>query len=296
MTIAVGGATVLAGCSVDHDHTLSHRHAQTHHDALRFFTPEEARTVDAVIGRLVPGDENDPGAREAGALYYIDGKLADHEAFAEPTYAKGPFAEGVEAGEQAPPGTIPVAEDQLYRYGFQGADTAPQDLYRESLAALDRLSQEERGASFADLDPATQDEILTVLDDIGQAQEADESGQESDSATGGGPEGGLEESRLAQAAERAFGDVDPGAFFDRIRTDTIEGMFADPHYGGNRGMAGWALIGYPGPRRAWSPAEMVTPTRRVPTPLESLPPMNPDHLHGPAREALEQPRQGVVEG
>jgi len=28
----------------------------------------------------------------------------------------------------------------------------------------------------------------------------------------------------------------------------MEGMFADPVYGGNRNMAGWKMIGYPGAR------------------------------------------------
>jgi gluconate 2-dehydrogenase gamma chain len=27
---------------------------------------------------------------------------------------------------------------------------------------------------------------------------------------------------------------------------TMEGFFADPVYGGNRGKAGWKLLGYPG--------------------------------------------------
>jgi len=36
------------------------------------------------------------------------------------------------------------------------------------------------------------------------------------------------------------------AFFDRVRTHTMEGMFSDPIYGGNRDKAGWKLIGFPG--------------------------------------------------
>ena len=37
-------------------------------------------------------------------------------------------------------------------------------------------------------------------------------------------------------------------FFRLLRTHTIEGMFCDPVHGGNVGMIGWQLIGYPGPR------------------------------------------------
>jgi len=40
----------------------------------RFFTPEEARTVDAICAQLIPADQ-DPGAREAGVVNYIDIQL-----------------------------------------------------------------------------------------------------------------------------------------------------------------------------------------------------------------------------
>ncbi|HWB86018.1 MAG TPA: gluconate 2-dehydrogenase subunit 3 family protein [Bryobacteraceae bacterium] len=36
-------------------------------------------------------------------------------------------------------------------------------------------------------------------------------------------------------------------FFQMLRTHTIEGMFCDPMHGGNAGMIGWQLIGFPGP-------------------------------------------------
>jgi hypothetical protein len=39
-------------------------------------------------------------------------------------------------------------------------------------------------------------------------------------------------------------------FFNRARRLTLEGMFGDPYYGGNKNFAGWDLIRYPGPRPA----------------------------------------------
>jgi gluconate 2-dehydrogenase gamma chain len=47
-----------------------------------------------------------------------------------------------------------------------------------------------------------------------------------------------------QALER----IEATTFFQLLRTHTIEGMFCDPVHGGNAGMIGWQLIGYPGPR------------------------------------------------
>jgi gluconate 2-dehydrogenase gamma chain len=40
-------------------------------------------------------------------------------------------------------------------------------------------------------------------------------------------------------------------FFQLLRTHTIEGMFSDPMHGGNAGLIGWQLIGYPGPRMSY---------------------------------------------
>jgi len=44
-------------------------------------------------------------------------------------------------------------------------------------------------------------------------------------------------------------------FFARVRRLTLEGMFGDPHYGGNVNFVGWDLIKYPGPRPAVAPED-----------------------------------------
>ena len=40
-------------------------------------------------------------------------------------------------------------------------------------------------------------------------------------------------------------------FFQLLHTHTVEGMFCDPMHGGNIGMAGWKMIGFPGPRMSY---------------------------------------------
>lgn len=42
--------------------------------------------------------------------------------------------------------------------------------------------------------------------------------------------------------------VDARAFFALVLQNTMEGFFADPIYGGNRGMASWRMLGFPGAR------------------------------------------------
>jgi gluconate 2-dehydrogenase gamma chain len=43
-----------------------------------------------------------------------------------------------------------------------------------------------------------------------------------------------------------FAHFSAKAFADRMHAIVMEGFFADPMYGGNRNMAGWKLLGYPG--------------------------------------------------
>ncbi|MCY7417866.1 MAG: gluconate 2-dehydrogenase subunit 3 family protein [Chloroflexi bacterium] len=44
-------------------------------------------------------------------------------------------------------------------------------------------------------------------------------------------------------------------FFELARAHTLEGMFSDPVHGGNRDLAGWKLLGYPGAQPSYSHAE-----------------------------------------
>jgi gluconate 2-dehydrogenase gamma chain len=67
---AAGSTVVLAsipvlGVPVDHSLALG----------CRVFTPAQAATVEAITMQFVPADE-DPGAKEAGVVFYIDGLLA----------------------------------------------------------------------------------------------------------------------------------------------------------------------------------------------------------------------------
>jgi gluconate 2-dehydrogenase gamma chain len=49
---------------------------------------------------------------------------------------------------------------------------------------------------------------------------------------------------------------DGAAFFETLRTHTIEGLFADPVYGGNKDFAGWRLVGFPGGQAVYTPADL----------------------------------------
>ncbi|MFD2042923.1 gluconate 2-dehydrogenase subunit 3 family protein [Ornithinibacillus salinisoli] len=60
--------------------------------------------------------------------------------------------------------------------------------------------------------------------------------------------------------------VEGTEFFELLREHTMQGMFADPLYGGNQNMFGWKLIDYPGARfhpldhttRGWVTEDIVS--------------------------------------
>lgn len=55
---------------------------------FEFLSPEQAAEVDAVAARIIPTDDT-PGAREAGAVYFIDRALATFDRERQPVYAQG---------------------------------------------------------------------------------------------------------------------------------------------------------------------------------------------------------------
>jgi gluconate 2-dehydrogenase gamma chain len=63
----------------------------------RFFSEREARTLEAMLGRIIPSDDA-PGAREAGTLRYIDRQLSGFFRRHRKAYRDGIAAAGRLAG------------------------------------------------------------------------------------------------------------------------------------------------------------------------------------------------------
>jgi gluconate 2-dehydrogenase gamma chain len=122
----------------------------------------------------------------------------------------GPYGHGATLYRQGPksPGEDELAQKPQFI-------ATPRERYESGLRALEAYAQQHDGKSFADLPAQRQDAILAGMDD-----------------------GTVE---LAP-------DVNTKAFFELMLQNVREGYFADPLYGGNKDMAGWKLIGFPGAR------------------------------------------------
>ena len=56
--------------------------------AFEFFTPEEAKEIDAIAARIIPTDDM-PGAHEAGVVYFIDKSLVTFDKDNQKVYRSG---------------------------------------------------------------------------------------------------------------------------------------------------------------------------------------------------------------
>jgi gluconate 2-dehydrogenase gamma chain len=55
---------------------------------FEFFTPEQAREVDAIAAQIIPTDST-PGAREAGVIHFIDRALTTFDSEKQKAYTEG---------------------------------------------------------------------------------------------------------------------------------------------------------------------------------------------------------------
>lgn len=67
--------------------------------------------------------------------------------------------------------------------------------------------------------------------------------------------------------------IEKSLFFQLLRTHTVEGFLCDPMHGGNAGLIGWQLVGYPGPlmsHRDEIDKNLGQPWRRQPKSLSDI--------------------------
>jgi gluconate 2-dehydrogenase gamma chain len=110
--------------------------------AYVFFNSDEAAFIEAAVARLIPADEEWPGALEACVPNYIDKQLAGAWGAGERLYRGGPWQ----------PGT----PSQGYQLPF-----TPAELFR---TALVEINKELARAPFAKMSPDDQDAYLKKLE------------------------------------------------------------------------------------------------------------------------------------
>jgi hypothetical protein len=208
----------------------------------RFFTDAEFATLEALVDRILPPDQ-DPGAKELGVAVYIERLLTAFDRGAAGLYRRGPFSGrtpypdyrlGTPSSRFPENGFLrsiqPSRLQELYWraqiYGSQAAGIPPEldatqggplvglrDLYRQGLASVDSVAINTAGQPYAELSVADQDRVLAQLDSPGVLPIDPRRGQ---------------------------------TFLDLVIQHVLEGSFSAPEYGGNRNTRGWQMLGIEG--------------------------------------------------
>ena len=126
----------------------------------------------------------------------------------------------------AAPGRAGATEIGVLNYidlALAGAYSDMQDFYRRGLAQLDAHCHATQHKPFVQLDAARQDDVIRALEQ-----------------------------------NKASGFDWPSAplFINTVRTHVMEGLFADPVYGGNKNFEGWRQISFPGGQPEFTQQDM----------------------------------------
>ena len=133
------------------------------------------------------------------------------------------FTERLMPGAPGKPGARDAGVLNYIDLALSGAYAELQEFYRRGLAQLDAHCRKTYNEPFVRLDTVKQDEVITALE---------------------------------QGKAAGFTWPTAQEFFNTVRTHTIEGMFADPVYGGNKDFAGWRLVGFPGGQAVYTPVDL----------------------------------------
>ena len=198
-----------------------------HDSGRREFLVRAIVGTGAIAGaELVPSTyAQNEAHREATAPAQSHSAADGHGAFFnhEDAATVAAFAERLMPGASGKPGAHDAGVLNYIDLALAGAYSDLQDFYRRGLAQLDVYCRKIYHEPFVKLEPSRQDEVIAALE-AGKVTE--------------------------------FTWPNPQDFFNTVRTHTMEGMFADPIYGGNKDYAGWKLVGFPGAQPIFTRTDM----------------------------------------
>jgi gluconate 2-dehydrogenase gamma chain len=216
----------------------------THNEARRAFLKGAAIGAGAVAGAgFVPDalaqrqDHDQLAATAAASTPHAHGPHQGAFFNEDDAATVAAFVERLMPGVPGKPGATEAGVLNYIDLALAGAYADLQDFYRRGLASLDAFCREMYKERFSQLDAARQDAVIASLEE------------------GKGP---------------GFTWPSAQAFFNTVRMHAMEGMFADPVYGGNKDFAGWLLVSFPGAQPVFSPDDLKSRDAFTRTPIIGL--------------------------
>src|SRR6266446_2922501 len=216
----------------------------THDATRRAFLVRAGVGAGAVVGAgLMPGARTQAHEQRpetaAPTTTQPHSNVVEHGAFlsGENAATIAAFTERLMPGAPDKPGARDAGVLNYIDLALAGAYADLQDFYRRGLAQLDAHCRKAYSGPFQRLSAAQQDEVIAALEE-----------------------------------GKATGFTWPNAqeFFNTVRTHTMEGMFADPLYGGNKDFSGWRLVGFPGAQVMFTPIDLQSKQAFIRAPMVGL--------------------------
>lgn len=132
------------------------------------------------------------------------------------------------------PGAVEIGAVEYVLRALAGDYAQFLRLYRSGLRAVERQARKKFRAPFASLRDERKDAVLADFE-----------------------------------AGRVSGFKPAADFFETLRCHVLEGVFGEPEYGGNRNLAGWRLVGFPGQRQGYADAYIDKPVDLPPVATHS---------------------------
>ncbi|MCL4437268.1 MAG: gluconate 2-dehydrogenase subunit 3 family protein [Thaumarchaeota archaeon] len=179
--------------------------------------PKERPVVEAMAETMIPSDaETGAGAKEAGVIFFIDRQLAGSYGKNGNMYMQGPFIQPGLAGPVTvgsvtyPKGSpsVRIIAGTRYQHAF-----SLREYWRRGIQFTQDYSNKAYGGNFEKL---SADKQVQVLQDMFDNKPTNFTGP--------------------TAAE----------FVSEVHDMVMGGYFADPLYGGNRGLVSWKMAGFNG--------------------------------------------------
>lgn len=219
-----------------------------------------ALVVSAAYSRDLLAQETD--YMRAGYSFFSPGEVPIVEALAELIW---PGDDETIGGRDA---GVAVSIDRA----LSGAYMDMQPVYRLGLEWVDQAANDEYGANLVDLDAEQQvaflETHLGMPEPAASATPAAEASPVASLEVEGMPLPGGGATMLAGGDPPEVADLD--AFLQIVRTHVIEGLFADPVYGGNRDKRVWADLHYGGPYYVHTEEQQLTMDSPLDIPIQSI--------------------------
>ena len=162
----------------------------------------EQAEVESIVETIIPTDQNGPGAKEAGVIFFIDHQLASDYGNNARMYMKGPFVTAGQMG-QITVGGITYSGGtaaQIYSGPEYQYNMSLREFWRTGLLALETYTNSAYGNNFENLTVAQRTQVLTDL---------------------------------YNNKPTSFNNIVPIDFFNELMFMTWSGFVMDPVYGGN---------------------------------------------------------------